>query len=137
MRTLCLYAILKNFPQKPGMFHELIYKAYRIQKKWNQRNAEVNEVLHLLFSVAAQNYKKIKIKLNIIRAHRIREWLRLEQTSEHHLIQPPAQAGSPEASFMLNLTYVTYGKGLILQTYMLVSLLKTFGSLQQASPKVI
>ena len=116
--------ILKNCPQTPGIFHQLIYKAYRIQKKWNEKNADANEVLHLLFSLATQNYKKIKINLNIIRGHRIREWLSLEETSEGYLMQPPAQVESPGEGFMLTLTCFTYGKVFILQISTLASLLK-------------
>lgn len=56
------------------------------------------------------------------------EWLRLEE--------PPTQAGSPGAGFMFNLMRFT-DKASILQTSTPVSLLKTLGSLQQASPKLI
>lgn len=57
------------------------------------------------------------------------EWLRLEE--------PPTQAGSPGAGFMFNLMCFTDDKASILQTSTLVSLLKTLGSLQQASPKLV
>lgn len=54
------------------------------------------------FKINSEGYKQLLFhtlpsQISELCFHRITEWLMLEGTSRDHLVQPPAQAGSPRA----------------------------------------